>query len=429
MTELAKDNDDTALEWLFSKARKYPLLSADEEQAIDGGKWLALEQLQQQWLTDKHCRTYLRLWATNTLKNPPRLDDFALREHYLLLRRELVGLVEGGGQRAALVTFSKRIAGPPNETRDIRAITALQLPASLIAGLAETLADESAPRGVAAALRDWHPVWSEQPQQVQGAINAQTLDQMRQHLAHYYAAREQLVNHNLRLVFALAGRMTGRGVSYRDLIQNGVVGLIRAAEKFQHHKGYRFSTYAYNWINQSIRQSIEDQRGIVRYPAGVNEQISRMHRERMHLISTTGREPDLLTLAQRLQIEPDALQRLQQVGNLAISLDEPFHGDTEGLAMADTLGGGPFASTPARAEQISLNRCLMQRIGVLEPAEKSVVIQRWGLDHTPPLTRAEIAVQMHVSTEWVRQLETSALAKLRNDEGVVAAYRDYGMVD
>ena len=425
MNEDLKDTDDAALEIVFADARKYPLLTAQEEQTIDGEKWLALAQLQQLLLADKHSREYLYQWACHTLDNPPRLEDFAIREHYQLLRREQVGLLEGGEQHAALISFRKRLAARPSPHLETKAITALQLPAGLSSGLAEILLADEAPRGVAAALQYWHGFWSTAPDTLAEAVDAEVSASMREQLARYYRSREQLVNHNLRLVFAIAGRLTGRGVSYRDLIQNGVIGLIRAAEKFEHHKGYRFSTYAYNWITQAVRHTVEDSRGIVRYPAGVNENIARMHRERLMLFNTTGNEPDLSTLAERLQMKPEALRRLKQVGNLSVSLDTPAYGDTEGPALGETLDGGPYDPTPAVAEQESLNRCLMQRLKILEPSEQRVVIRRWGLDQSPPLTRAEIAHQMAVSTEWVRQLEVSALAKLAEDGAVADAYRNH----
>ena len=425
MNELAKDNDDAALDWLFAKARRYPLLTAEDEQAIDLQKWQALQQLQQLFIADECFRHYLSAWAANTLSNPPTLEGCEIREHYYLLRREQVGLLKGGEQRPALVKFSTCISGPARQQRDERAITALQLPAGLVVGLAETLVDDGTLRGLAAALHSWQDLWAPFRQASPLCTDPNTVRALRQYIAQYYAARDQLVNHNLRLVCSIAGRLTGRGVPYRDLIQNGVLGLIRAAEKFEQRKGYRFSTYAFNWINQAVRNTIEDQRGIVRYPSGVSEKIARLHRERLHHINTTGIEPDVQTLAQRLKMKPQAVRQLQQVGNLSISLDTQPNGDTEGLALGETLAGGPFASTADAAEQDSLNRSLMQSIKILEPTEQRVVIERWGLDRGAPRTRAEIAVQMHVSTEWVRQLEVSALAKLRNDAGMVEAYHDH----
>ncbi len=429
MTELLKDNDDAALDWLFAKARKYPLLTAEEEQAIDQRKWLALEQLQQLFIADESCRQYLGAWAVNTLHNPLTLEICEVREHYYLLRREQVGLLKGGEQRPALVKFSKYIAGPVRKQRDEKAICALKLPASLVVGLAEILVDDGMPRGVAAALHYWQDLWALPPQASTACSDPKTQRALRQCITRYYAARDQLVNHNLRLVFSIAGRLTTRGVPYRDLIQNGVLGLIRAAEKFDHSKGYRFSTYAFNWISQAVRNTIEDQRGIVRYPSGVNEQMARLHRQRLHHINSTGCEPDVQTLAQQLKMKPEAVRQLQQVGNLSVSLDAQPNGDSDGVALGDTLAGGPFPSTAGIAEQESLNRCLMQSIRILEPTEQRVVIQRWGLDRGDPRTRAEIAVQMDVSTEWVRQLEVSALKKLRNDAGVVEAYHDHQGVE
>lgn len=425
MGERTKDNDDTAIDWLFSKAGKLPLLTAAQEQAIDSSKWGALAEVQRLCIEDDSCRHYLGLWANNVLNNPPTLEEFAIREHYYLLRREQVGLLKGGEQRDALAAFSKYIRGPVKKSRDLEAIMALRLPAGLVVGLGETIADETVPRGVAAALHYWHNFWPTPPGALWDSENSQTRNAIREYLADYYTVREQLVNHNLRLVFSIAGGVADRGVPYRDLIQNGVIGLIRAAEKFEYKKGYRFSTYAYNWISQSLRHTIEDLRGIIRYPSGVNDQISRMHRERIHLFNSNGGEPDQRTLARRLKMKPEALDRLQQVGNLSISLDATSFDDTEGLALGEKLSGGPFTATAGEAEQRSLNRCLMQKIQQLEPTEQKVVIQRWGLERTPPLTRAEIAGQMQVSTEWVRQLEVSALAKLRNDKQVAQVYRDH----
>jgi len=425
MSEPAKDNEDIALDWLFAKARKYPLLTAEDERAIDLQKWQALQQLQYLFIADEYCRHYLSAWAENTLNNPPTLDGCDVREHYYLLRREQVGLLSGGEQRPALVKFSKCVSGPPRKQRDEKAITALQLPAGLVVGLAETLVDDGTLRGVAAALHSWQDLWAPSQQDSPVCTDPNTAQELRQYIAQYYAARDQLVNHNLRLVFSIAGRLARRGVPYRDLIQNGVLGLIRAAEKFEQSKGYRFSTYAFNWINQAVRNTIEDQRGIVRYPSGVNEKIARLHRERLHHINTTGHEPDVQTLAQRLRMKPQTVRQLQQVGNLTISLGKQANDDTQGLALEETLAGGPFASTAGAAEQDSLHRCLMQGIKILEPTEQRVVIERWGLDRGAPRTRAEIAVQMQVSTEWVRQLEVSALAKLRNDAVMVEAFHDH----
>tara|TARA_R110002072_G_scaffold95250_2_gene210089 strand:- start:16304 stop:17596 length:1293 start_codon:yes stop_codon:yes gene_type:complete len=422
MSSWAKDSEDTALDELFAKAREYALLTADEEKTIDQGKWGAVEKLQEVLVSDDHCKRYIEQWAMNLLSHPPTPDAFEIRELYYLLRREQVGLLEGGEQRAALVAFNDLFAAAGSPEVDLQSIGALQLPAPLVVGLAEILTGSGTLRGVAAALHHWHKLWSVPPIDFTVDVHSETRKLLDRHLGTYYAAREQLVSHNLRLVFSIAGRLTGRGVPYRDLIQNGVVGLIRAAEKFEQRKGFRFSTYAYTWINQAVQRAIEELRGMIRYPSGINEKVSRMHRERMHYLNATGTEPDTATLAGRLKMTPDALRELQQVGNLSLSMDTPLYGESDGTNLGETIAGGPFSPTAAGAEQDSLNRCLMQSIKILEPLEQRVVIRRWGLDREDPLTRAEIANQLQVSTEWVRQLEVSALAKLRVEEGVVDAH-------
>lgn len=434
MSNKSRDIDDKALESVFAEARNYALLTADKERTIDESKWLALEHLQQLFIADDGCRSYMRLWARNVMANPPALESFENRDVYNLLRREQVGLLKNGGQYKALIEFNQCLAKPFLPSRDGEAIDALQLPAALVAGLAEVMLEkaaalESRPRGVAAALLHWHTFWTDMSDDLAVSISTDGLNAIRRYLGDYYAAREQLVNHNLRLVFSIAGRSVNRGVSYRDLIQNGVIGLIRAAEKFQSKKGFRFSTYAYSWINQTMQRAIEDLGAIVRYPSGINEKVSRMYRERMRYFSSTGEEPNNEVLAKQLEVTPEALRSLQQVGNFSVSMDSSAGGDDEGPPLVDTFAGGPFAPTSGDAEQQSLNRCLMQRIKDLAPSEQGVVISRWGLDSKVPLTRAEIAEQMQVSTEWVRQLEASALAKLRKDAGVMDAFRDLQSFD
>jgi RNA polymerase sigma factor (sigma-70 family) len=423
------NKDDTAVDWMFARAHNYPLLTAEDEQRIDCEKWQALEHLQQLFVTDEYCKRYLAQWANTLLHHPPTPDAFANKEHYYLLRREQVGLLKGGSQHAHLRTFEKSVAAGCDMAHARAALTALQLPAGIAAGLAEVLVDAQPPRGVAAALHYWHALWPVPPCTAQAAIDGSVRIALQRALQHYYAARDKLVNHNLRLVFAIAARTNHRGVPYRDLVQNGVIGLIRAAEKFEQRKGYRFSTYAFNWISQAVRRTVDDLDGIVRYPTGVSEQVSRMHRERMQHLSVTGSEPDTLTLAQRLNIEPQELERLRQVGNLSISLDSGPTGDSDSLSLRDTLADPSAAPAAEAAERESLNRCLMQSIKILAPLEQRIVIQRWGLNQSTPLTRAQIAEQLQVSTEWVRQLEGSALAKLRNDANVAGVYRDHRDTD
>lgn len=423
------DKDDTAVDWLFARARNYPLLTPEDEQTIDQEKWQALECLQNLFMTDECCRYYLAQWADTLLHHPPALDAFTVKEHYYLLRREQVGLMQGGAQRADLLAFSESFANDGDLDSARLVLSTLQLPAGIVSGLAEVLINDQPPKGVAAALHYWHTLWPAPPYTAQHNVDSAVGVALRRELKRYYAARDKLINHNLRLVFSISARTKNRGVPYRDLVQNGIIGLIRAAEKFEQRKGYRFSTYAFNWISQAVRRTVDDMDGIVRYPTGVSEQISRMHREKMQHLSVTGSEPDIQTLAQRLNVKPQELERLRQVGNLSISLDSSPTGDSDSLSLCDTLADPSAAPASEDAERESLNRCLMQSIHILEPLEQRIVIQRWGLNQAIPLTRAQIAEQLQVSTEWVRQLEGSALAKLRNDATIADVYRDHQDVE
>jgi RNA polymerase sigma factor (sigma-70 family) len=425
MNNLISERDEQNIDPMFTPTQHHSLLTAEDERAIDGAKWQAVEDLQALMIDDEAGRNYLQQWAINLLENPPHLSSFNIREQYNLLKREQVELLEKGKHRTALVALNKRLASPPNSTDDMAALAALQLPGVLVTGLAEVLLNEPEPREMAAALLHWQGFWTQAQDLKQTKQRAGNYKKIRTCLKNYDAARSKLVNHNLRLVYAIAGRINGRDLPYEDLVQSGMLGLIRAAEKYHHNRGYRFSTYAYNWIYQSIRQLVEDTQGIVRYPSGVSESVSRLYRERMQYFNTTGSQPSISYLAQRLQMEPEALRRLEQVKNLAVSLDTPLNGSDEGLSLAETLPGDTFDATTREAENQSLNHCLLRTLKVLQPIEQEVVILRWGLEQLPILSRAEVADRMQVSVEWVRQLEMSALAKLRQDKGLMETYTDY----
>jgi RNA polymerase sigma factor (sigma-70 family) len=236
-----------------------------------------------------------------------------------------------------------------------------------------------------------------------------------------------LVMHNLRLVYSIAGKNKGKGIAYLDLIQEGTLGLIRAAEKYESRKGFRFSTYCFNWITQSIRRYVGDAGGLIRYPTHVQEQVAKLYRHKNLEQSRSGVEPTEAELAESAGIGLEKTRNLLQLRNLGISLDAPQYDDDDG-AMIDSIPGGPYAGTENSAEIDSLNRCLLSSIDTLEPAEREVVIARWGLHDGPPLSRAEIADRMSVSREWVRQLERSALDKLAKSRTIQDAYDDYSSV-
>ncbi|MDX1733647.1 MAG: sigma-70 family RNA polymerase sigma factor [Halioglobus sp.] len=423
------DRDDNSAEWLFSQSSNFPLLRADEEQQVDAQKWHAVEQLQQLFVTDAPARRYLALWATNLRDRPPQIGDFAVRDHYKCLRREQQHLLEDGASRKALEALARRLERPAKQEPDHAAIAEIHMGAALTAGIAEVLLGSDEAHDTARALLHWQAHWPQDPQQEGAQPGARTRKQVAQALRLYHEAREKLVVHNMRLVYSIAGRINSRGLPYPDLVQSGMLGLLRAAEKYDHRRGYRFSTYAYNWINQTTRQLVEDMQGIVRYPGGLNDKLSRLYRERMHLLASTGREPRTEELAARLKMKPEAVDELRQVSNLSLSIDARAGNDDDGVTLGETLAGGPYDDTAKAAQTGSLRRCLLNGIDTLAKAEQRVIMLRWGLSGSQPLSRREIALQMQVSTEWVRQLEASAMAKLRNDPELVAVFESQETAD
>jgi RNA polymerase sigma factor (sigma-70 family) len=230
--------------------------------------------------------------------------------------------------------------------------------------------------------------------------------------------------HNLRLVYSIASRYKGRGVGYLDLVQEGTLGLIRAAEKFEFEKGFRFSTYCFNWITQAVRRYVGDVGTLVRFPTHVQEQMGRLYKERALEQARTGLDPDDETLAAKLGMDIDKTRQLLQLRNLGVSLDAPRFDDDE-TSLVETLPSEAFGDTEESAEQASLHRFLTHAVDKLDNSERKVVIARWGLHDGPPLSRAEVAETMGVSREWVRQLERSALKKLQKQDEVKAAWDDY----
>ena len=418
------EQDD--LERLFAEARRYPLLDEEQERSIDGSKWSAIRELQELLARDRNCRRFLRRWSEMCLSGLPDIGGFAAREHHFLLRRELAPYLPGGPRAEQMRELSSSLGRDEGARVVTPRLLALELPGSLVAGLAEILVAEAAEidsSGVGGALLAWMAQWSK------AGVRGRPTDANRQKLNDcirlYLEERNRLIMHNLRLVYAIAGRHRGKGLAFTDLVQEGTLGLLRAAEKFQAQRGYRFSTYAYNWIQQSIRRSLTDSAGTIRYPNHVQEQLGRLYGERSRETARSGVAPSDTTLAGAAGLSLEKTRELLQLRNLALSLDTPQFDDDEGTTLLDTLPGGPFQETARDAEQASLNQRLLVEIRRLDPAEQQVVISRWGLQQGPPLTRAEIADKMSVSREWVRQLERSALEKLRRSETVNSVYRDH----
>lgn len=421
----AREEQD--LERLYAQARHHDLLSREQEQEIDGRKWTAIGQLLELLCEDPFSRQCLLRWIVACKEPLPEIAQFSCREHRFLLRRELADYLPGGSQANKISALARQFARPPSQETLLGSLLELSLPATLVVGMAAAVSQRPAkPHGnkVAAALLDWQRQKSPQPDAADEPAPA-TQKALAVQLREYTVARDLLITHNLRLVYTIANRSRNKGAPFLDLVQEGNLGLLRAAEKFQFERGYRFSTYAFNWITQGIRRHLAESAGAIRFPSHIQEQLGKIHGERGRSLARSGTVMRDTELAGVLGLPVAKTRELLQLRNFALSLETPRFEEEPGTTLLDTMPGGPFADPAAEAEQSSLNRRLLSEIGQLTPTEQRVVIQRWGLLDEPPLTRSEIADQLSLSTERVRQLEQSGLKKLGQSETVHAVYSDH----
>ena len=421
-------SEEADLELMFAEIRRYPLLTAEQEQEIDGKKWCAVRRLSDITADTPDLRTVLADILTNALETPPEVKRFPSREQHFTLWRELAAYFSDGNlaELAREAAGSLRKRGSKKHYREV--LANLSIPASLTVGIAVFMlrrAGGQFPDAVADAIGHWSRHWAHPAPGL--ALEREVLSGMRSALREYTEARDALVMHNLRLVHSIAGRNKGRGVGYLDLVQEGTLGLIRAAEKFEFEKGYRFSTYCFNWITQAVRRYVGDTGSLIRLPTHVQDQVNKVYRERAIEQAKTGIEPDAGQLAKKLGMDKERTKEILEVRNLSISLDAPRYDDDEGT-LVDTLTSDQFGDTTSNAEADSLHRFLGEAVEQLEANEQAVVVARWGLHQGPPLSRSEIADRLGVSREWVRQLERSALKKLKNQDGIQQAFVDYQAV-
>jgi RNA polymerase sigma factor (sigma-70 family) len=418
--------DDSELEQMYADARRFPLLTADEEQEIDGRKWGAVEALHALFAGDPELAKYLHTLLAQCSHNPPNIKWFTQREQHFVLRRELAPYFADGkeAQRTQDTLAILLDGNTPSDARH-QQVADLALPASLSVGIAVAMlrrAGGNFPDSVADAIGIWERHWTTPISAL--PLEPATIKALRQCLNEYTRARDAMVMHNLRLVHSIAGKYRERGVGYVDLVQEGTLGLIRAAEKYEFKKGFRFSTYCFNWITQSIRRYIGDVGSMVRFPTHVQEQINRIYRERTQGRAENGEELCDASLSERLGLDLDKTQQLLQLRNLEVSLDTPQFDDDD-TTLADTMESELYNDATETAERDSLQRFLLEQLDALEPAEREVILRRWGVQDEVVLSRAEIADKLGVSREWVRQLERSALRKLKDKVQVQEVYDSY----